>query len=136
MVVAWRTPGVVFPVEHFSSGRSKLHSVAAKLEEFVGGRAIAIAVGFVGWIYPAVFLADVWFADGILQFRSVASHRHAAGNRARQSGGAGPALARPHASGTCGGGSGDCGGADRHVMDFRKGAGARRYLLTLERARK
>src|ERR1700674_3362279 len=134
--MARRTPGVVVSVEHLCSSRSEVHSAAANLEEFTGGRASTIAAGFVGRIYFAIFLADVWLADGVLQFRSVAGHRHVAGDRLCESGRAGQALARPHASRAGGGGCDAGGSSDRHVVDFRKGAGERRYFLAFERARK
>src|ERR1700682_6278335 len=136
VVVAGRASSLVLSVEHFPSGRSEVHSAAANLEEFISGRASAIAAGFVGGVYFAVFLADLWLPDAVLQFWRVAGHCHAAGNRLGESGGTGQAMARAYASGAGGGGYGAGGSTDCDVVDLRKGAGERRYFFASARARK
>src|SRR5260370_41781745 len=97
--MAGRAPGVVFSVEYFSAWRFLSHSQAAHVENAFGGRAGAAFTGSVGRVHFAVFFADVWVADGVLQLRGVAGDGDVAWNWAGQGRRARPGLDGAHASG-------------------------------------
>src|SRR5260370_38565647 len=130
--MAGRAPSVVFSVEYFSAWRFLLHSQAAHVENAFGGRAGATSAGSVGRVHFAVFFADVWVADGILQLWSMAGDCNVAGNWAGQGRRARPWLDGTHASGAGRGWRRHGPGADHHALDFRQGARYRGYYLAAE----
>src|SRR5260370_41316588 len=91
-------PSVGCSVEYFSGWRALSHSQAAHVENAFGGRAGAAFTGSVGRVHFAVFFADVWVADGVLQLLGVAGEGDVAWNWAGQGRRARPGLDCAHAS--------------------------------------
>src|SRR5260370_30152063 len=127
--MAGRAPSVVFSVEYFSAWRALLHSEAANVESSFGGRAGAASAGSVGRVHFAVFFADVWVADGVLQLRGVAGDGDVAWNWAGQGRRARPGLDGAHASGAGRDWRNRGRRVDRHALDFRQSPRERCYFL-------